>query len=63
MTLEPTGDRLGEFMNKILRGADPAVLPVDVPRDYEMTVNLKTARALGLAVPQSILLRADKVFE
>jgi putative ABC transport system substrate-binding protein len=61
MTLEPTGYRLGEFMDKILRGADPGKLPVDVPRDYEMFVNLKTATALGLTVPQSVLLRADKV--
>lgn len=63
MTLEPTGYRLGEFMDKILRGADPGELPVDVPRDYEMFVNLKTATALGLTVPQSVLLRADKVIE
>jgi putative tryptophan/tyrosine transport system substrate-binding protein len=61
MTLEPTGYRLGEFMDKILRGADPGTLPVDVPRDYEMFVNLKTATALGLTVPQSVLLRADRV--
>ena len=61
MTLEPTGYRLGEFMDKILRGADPGTLPVDVPRDYEMFVNLKTAAALGLTVPQSVLLRADRV--
>jgi putative ABC transport system substrate-binding protein len=50
-------------MDKILRGANPGVLPIDVPRNYEMTVNLRTAKALGLIVPQSLLLRADKVFE
>jgi putative ABC transport system substrate-binding protein len=63
VTLEQIGHRLGEFMDKILRGANPGVLPIDVPRNYEMTVNLRTAKALGLIVPQSLLLRADKVFE
>jgi len=63
MILEPTGYRLGEFMDKILRGADPATLPVDVPRDYETAVNLKTARAMDLTVPESLLLRAAKVIE
>jgi len=63
MTLEPTGYRLGEFMDKILRGADPGTLPVDVPRDYETFVNLRTARALGLTVPQALLLRANQVIE
>jgi putative ABC transport system substrate-binding protein len=63
MTLEPTGYRLGEFMDKILRGADPGTLPVDVPRDYETFVNLRTARMFGLTVPQSLLLRATKVIE
>lgn len=60
---DPPGYRLGEFMDKILRGANPGSLPVDVPRDYETIVNLKTARALGLIVPQAVLLRATKVIE
>jgi putative ABC transport system substrate-binding protein len=63
MTLNPTGYRLGEFMDKILRGANPGNLPVDVPRDYETFVNLRTARVLGLTVPQGLLLRATKVIE
>jgi putative ABC transport system substrate-binding protein len=51
------------YVNSILRGAKPAQLPVQFPTKIEMVVNLKTAKALGLMVPQSILLRADEVIE
>jgi putative tryptophan/tyrosine transport system substrate-binding protein len=54
---------LGSYVAKILRGAKPGDLPLDQPTKYQFTVNLKTAKAIGVEIPTAILLRADEIIE
>src|SRR5258708_35651157 len=62
-TLKPIYRKVARYVDKIFKGADPAEFPVEQPVIFELALNLKTAASLGLTIPDSVIVRADRVIE